>query len=92
VDAVISGTAGSVGLEAISRLTDAQAQVRSVLLKQEALGLDRMILVLADSRHNRAAVRDAAPTLVPAFGLTTRDLLRALRGGLLPSANGVMFV
>lgn len=92
VDAVISGPAGNIGLEAITRLTDAQAQVRSALVKQEALGLDRMVLVLSDTRHNRIAVRDSAATLQPAFPLGSRELLRAIRDGRLPAANGVMII
>jgi transcriptional regulator with XRE-family HTH domain len=92
IDAVLSAPSGRVGLEAITRLTDAQAQVRAALLKREASGVDRMILVLTDSRHNRAALRDAAATLRPAFALTTREVLRALRRNELPRANGVILV
>lgn len=90
IDAVLSASCGRVGLEAITRLTDAQAQVRRAIQKQEASGVDRMVLLLADSRHNRAALREAAPTLRPAFELTTRDVLFALRRGQLPRANGVI--
>lgn len=92
IDAVLSAPSGRVGLEAITRLVDAQAQVRAALLKQEASGVDRMILVLTDSRHNRAALREAAATLRPAFALTTRQVLCALRRGELPTANGAILV
>jgi transcriptional regulator with XRE-family HTH domain len=92
IDAVLSGPAGRIGLEAITRLTDAQAQVRAALLKQEASGVDRMVLVLADSRHNRAAVREAVATLRPAFPLTTRRVLYALRRNELPTTNGTILV
>jgi hypothetical protein len=89
-DAVLSNAAGRIGLEAITRLTDAQAQIRAVILKQEAARLDRMVLVLAYTRHNRAALIDAAPTLLPAFPIGVRQTMRALRAGHLPSANGVI--
>ncbi len=92
IDAVISNPSGLIGLEAITHMTDAQAHVRGAVQKQQALHLDRMILVLADSRHNRAAVKEAAPTLRPAFELGTREVLRALRAGRLPAANGVLLV
>jgi hypothetical protein len=92
VDAVISRRAGTIGLEAITRLTDAQAQVRTARLKQTALGLDRMILILADTRHNRGALRDSRPTLRPAFERESRELLRAIRAGSLPGANGVILI
>ena len=92
LDVVLAGPAGRIGLEAITRLTDAQAQIRAAILKQEAARLDRMLLILADTRHNRAAVVDAAPSLDGAFPASPRDVLRALRDGELPTANGIVLV
>lgn len=40
IDAVLTAPRGRVGLEAITRLVDAQAQVGAALLKQEASGVD----------------------------------------------------
>jgi hypothetical protein len=91
-DAVLSSAAGRVGLEAITRLTDAQARVRVVTLKQEAARLERMVLVIAQTRHNRAALADAAPTLRSAFPAGTREGLRALRAGQLPPVNGILLI
>ena len=91
-DAVLTGAAGRIGLEAITRLTDAQAQVRAALLKQETARLERLILVLAQTHHNRVAVIAAAPTLSGAFPATPREVLRALRAGRLPQANGIVLV
>jgi transcriptional regulator with XRE-family HTH domain len=91
-DAVLTGPAGRIGLEAITRLTDAQAQVRAVTLKQGVASLDRMVLVLADTRHNRAAVAEAAPTLKAAFSASTREVLGTMRAGRLPPANGIVLV
>lgn len=90
-DVVLMSAAGRIGLEAITRLIDAQAQVRAVILKQEAAELERMVLVLANTRHNRAAVADAAPTLAAAFPTSPRDVQRTLRNGQLPTANGLFF-
>jgi transcriptional regulator with XRE-family HTH domain len=92
IDAVLQGPPGRVGLEVISRLTDAQAQIRVVVLKQQAGGIERMVLVLADTRHNRSVLVAAAPTVVPAFPLGTRGVLAALREGRLPQANGVILM
>lgn len=92
IDAVLSNASGRVGMEAITRFGDAQAHVRAAILKQQSASLDRFILLLADSRHNRKAVRDAAPTLLPAFPLSGRRLLADLRGGRLPSANSVLLL
>jgi hypothetical protein len=91
-DAVLTGAAGHIGLEAIVRLTDAQAQVRAVTLKQEAAGLERVVVVLAQTRHNRAALADAAPTLRVAFPTQSREVFRALRSRRLPAANGIVLV
>ncbi len=93
LDAVISRGGVRIGLEVMSRLTDAQAQVRAALLKQAAAGLDRMVLVLADTRHNRRAVAAGAdPTLRPAFPLDSRATLGSLRQHHLPRANGVVLL
>ncbi len=92
IDAVISRGSIRIGLEVITRLADAQAQVRAATLKQETARLDRMILVLAKTRHNRAALRAATPTLQPAFPVRARALLWALRAGHLPVGNGVLLV
>lgn len=81
-----------VGIEAIARLADSQAQVRSATLKQQAADLDLMLLVLADTRHNRRAIEIAAPSLTPAFPLTGREVLAPLRAGRLPAANGVVLI
>jgi hypothetical protein len=91
IDAVIRRGEIRIGLEVITRLVDAQAQVRSATLKQEAAGLDGMILVLADTSHNRQAARDAAPTLEPAFVMHNREALRTLRSGQAPK-NAVIFI
>ncbi len=91
-DAVISNASGDVAVEIITRLTDAQAQVRAARLKLEAARLDRMILVLPDTRHNRGALAAAVPTLQPSFPLASRDLLREVRNGRRPPANGVLLV
>jgi transcriptional regulator with XRE-family HTH domain len=91
-DAVLSDGSDRVGVECITRLTDAQGQVRSILLKQVAGRLGRVVLVLSDTRYNRSVVRSAAPTLDPAFPLSQRRLIRELEAGRLPSANGIVLL
>ena len=92
IDALLVRDGQRIGVEAVTRLVDVQAQVRAILLKQEAAGIGRMVLVLADTRHNRAALTDGAPTLRPAFPLPARTVLRELASGRLPSGNGVILV
>lgn len=91
-DAVISIGRARVAVECVTRLTDAQAQVRAALLKVDAAGIRVVIVVLADTRWNRVAVRHAAPTLDPAFPLRRRALLHSLRVGEVPAGNGVLLV
>jgi transcriptional regulator with XRE-family HTH domain len=90
IDALLLRHEHRVGVEGITRLVDAQGQTRSILLKQAAAGLDRMVLVLADTRHNRNALVEGAPTLQPAFPLPQRALMRELTAGRLPPANGIV--
>lgn len=92
IDVVLAKATRRVGVEAVTRLTDAQDQVRSFLLKQEAAALECMVVVLADTRHNRQALRDASATLRPAFPGQSRSTLRDLRAGRVPRSNGVAMV
>jgi transcriptional regulator with XRE-family HTH domain len=92
IDAVLERSGHPVGIEAISRIGDAQATARLITLKQRAVGLRCMILLLADTRHNRAAVLAGEATLRPAFPSRTRSVLRALRAGLPPVSNGIVFL
>ncbi len=92
VDAVLELDEVRVGVEVVSRLGDAQAEVRRAILKQEVAQLDRLLLVLPDTRHNRRAVMEGAATLRSAFPLASRAVLAALRAGRLPGANGVLLV
>jgi transcriptional regulator with XRE-family HTH domain len=92
IDALLTKGAHRVGVEAITRLADAQGQVRPIMLKQEAARLRCMLLVLADSRTNRQALRDGAPTISPAFPMRARGVLAELRAGRQPGANGVILL
>lgn len=91
-DAVLQSGKGRVAVEAITRLVDAQAQVRQILLKQRDASMGCVVLVLADTRHNREAVPDAQPTLGPAFPLRGHAVMRALRAGRVPARNGLLLL
>lgn len=92
IDAMLVREGARVGVEAISRLVDSQGQTRPILLKQEAARLQRLVLVLADTRLNRRAVADGDPTLAPAFPCPAREAMRALRRGEAPSGNAIALV
>jgi len=90
-DAVIDGEAVNVAVECVARLDDAQATQRAINRKQQDAGIACLILVLAATRHNRAALA-AAPIMREAFPLSTRAVLAALRSGRQPAANGLVFL
>ncbi|MEO6059660.1 MAG: helix-turn-helix domain-containing protein [Candidatus Limnocylindria bacterium] len=94
VDAELRVAEGSVGFELETRLVDAQATVRRAALKQRDAGMACMVLVLvlADTRANRAAIVEAAATLRTAFPLEPRAMAAALRNGSLPPGNGFLLV
>lgn len=80
----------TIGVEAETRPTDLQALERAVHLKQRDSKVVRAILLVADTEHNRALLRVVLPLLRPAFPLSTREVLQALRDGRDPGANGLV--
>lgn len=90
-DATIQRERDRVGVEAETRLADVQAMQRRIALKQRDAGLDRVVLVIADTRANRRAFESAEAALRSQFPLGPREVLRQLRAGRLPEANGYVF-
>lgn len=91
-DCVAIVTGATILIELIMRLADYQAQSRAALLKQRDLPADRCVLVIANTRANRSALREAEAAARASFPLRTRDVLRALSGGLAPGANGIVLL
>jgi transcriptional regulator with XRE-family HTH domain len=79
-----------IGIEAESRLRDAQATARRLAIKQRDGGVDRIILLLAETRANSAALAAGREYLRARFPLDTRAVLRALGDGRDPGANGIV--
>ena len=82
----------AIAFEAETRLYDVQAQVRRILAKFADGRVDRVILVLADTRHNRTVLREARELLRSDFPLDTRAVMTALRAGRDPGANGIVLL
>ncbi|HEX2140943.1 MAG TPA: hypothetical protein VHK28_01540 [Candidatus Limnocylindria bacterium] len=80
------------GFELESVLSAAEAVARRVALKQRDARLEAMVLVLADTRANRAAVAAARATLQGAFPTNARAVLAELRAGRSPQGNGILLV
>jgi transcriptional regulator with XRE-family HTH domain len=77
-------------IEAETLIADAQALERRIALKMADDGVSVVILLVADTRRNRAALRDAGDVLKGRFPLGTRDVLAELRAGRLPTASGMV--
>jgi hypothetical protein len=80
----------SIGVEAETRLTDVQAVERKALLKKRDAKLDRMFLLVAESRPNRALLEAHREALRSSFPLDTRQILAAMARGLAPGADGIV--
>lgn len=78
-----------VGVIAETRIRDLQELLRREHRKQLDGGVRILILLLADTKHNRRALVEAGSLLAEAFPLSTRTVLAALARGQPPSANGI---
>ena len=81
-----------VGIEAELRPTDLQALERRLELKKRDAGVSRLILVLADTRSNRAFLRWAGDSLKERFRLQGKQALDALRGPRDPGSDLLVVV
>ena len=83
---------GSLGVEAETRLRDIQALERRLALKMRDGGLEKVVLVVSDTRSNHRVLdmhREALRQVLPLDG---RDILRAVRAGRLPNASGILLL
>jgi len=78
-------------VEAETRINDVQALLRRVALKREVTGV-RVILLVAGTHHNRAAIEEAAPFLKAEFPCGVRRCLAALGAGTDPGADAMVIV
>jgi hypothetical protein len=82
----------TIGVEAISRLRDVQAQVRAAQLKRHDANIERLIVLVAATHANRRALAAAEPLLAAAFPVGSRRTLAALAAGLDPGGDAVVFL
>jgi transcriptional regulator with XRE-family HTH domain len=89
---LLIGTA-QVAVEAETRPRDVQALLRRIALKRrDDPGITSVILLLSDTRHNRALIRDHRDVLGAAFPATSADLFGALGEGRDVGNGGVALV
>jgi hypothetical protein len=89
-DAEIRGADWRAVVDAESRLRDVQALSRRVTLKARDDGADIVILLVADTRHNRHVLRLAAADLAGIFPAPGRGIVAALAAGARPPGSGVV--
>lgn len=83
-------TRAHVVVDAESRIRDAQEVLRRVSRKRDASGDVRVLLVVSDTHHNRAALAAAREAFAAEFPCPMRDALRALAEGRVPDADAVL--
>jgi transcriptional regulator with XRE-family HTH domain len=77
-----------IAVEAEMRLRDIQALQRRLELKKRDGAVDRLILLVPDTRSNREAIRAAGASLAAAFPAGTRHVMSALAAGRDPGSDG----
>jgi len=91
-DALLRNEHAVIAVEAVTRLHDAQAQLRAAQLKQRDGLAHRLVILLNGSESNRRALRSAADPIATAFPLSTRATLAALAAGNDPADNGIVLL
>ncbi len=91
-DLVLRSRDVTIAIEAETRLYDVQAQARRALAKQSDGHVERLVLLIADTKHNAMVLRDVRPLLAGDFPLDTRAILRALAEGRDPGASGIVIL
>lgn len=91
-DALVSGRNWRCGIEAETHPQDGQALERRIALKQRDSDVDYVILLLLDSRHNRAFVREYADLLCERFPVPGARALELLGAGVAPGGNAVVLL
>lgn len=90
IDEVISTDRCTIAVEAITRLADVQAQVRSAHLKQRDIGANRLMLLIKSTHTNRLMLRESGPILRDAFPVSTRAAVAALEAGRDPGGDALV--
>lgn len=89
-DAVLGTKPEETPVEAETRLRDIQALDRRAILKLRDSPYDRLVLLVADTPHNRGMLEQHRAALRASFPLDTRAVLAALRAGDAPGASGIV--
>jgi len=91
LDLFLAGLPLPTGVEAETVLADAQALERDINLKRRDARLERMILLVRDSKRNRD-ILSSTDVLRRSFPLHTRAVMAALSRGRDPGADGIVLL
>lgn len=91
-DALIRVMRVRVGVEAETRARDAQELQRRLALKRRDGGVDHVILLLADTRHNRAFLRGVGDGFLSAFPLAGSVALARLAQTTDPRGSAIVLL
>jgi hypothetical protein len=91
-DALIGGRGWDVAVEAETRPPDLQALDRRLALKQRDGGVDQVVLLLADTRHNHELVRGNDAWIATRFADPGRRALELLAAGANPGGSAMVFL
>jgi hypothetical protein len=91
-DAVVGAGDWRIAVEAEVRLRDIQAIERRVGLKQRDGSMGVVVLLVANTRHNRTVVRSLGSALAGSFPLPGRRSLELLAAGVNPGTNAVVLL
>ena len=91
-DVLLSVDGMEYGVIAETRIRDLQALLRREHRKQFDGAVDRLILLVAETRHNRETLASARSLIQEAFPLRTRAVMAALRTGRAPAGNGIVLL
>jgi transcriptional regulator with XRE-family HTH domain len=91
-DATISGPTWTVGVEAETGLSDVQALERRLALKQRDGDLGEVLLVVLDSRRDRAVLRIAGHVLLGRFPMPAELALTRLANGEAPGGSALVLL
>lgn len=88
----VEATMLALPVDVETRIHDLQAQTRRVILKVRDSGSEHVLLVLADTHHNRDVLRAASGLVRADFPISPRCALAALRRGEYPGGSAIVLL
>ena len=89
-DASLTGAGVTIGVDVETRLRDAQAVDRRVMLKLRDSGCDRALIVVPGTRANRLVLGQFGAALVANFPVSSAAALECLAAGRDPGGNAIV--